>query len=85
MTYTKTQYEEMARKFNLLGLTGKLLLIKNHSDIFYLEIDGDNFFLRLHQENAMFEEFDLFFNFPQNLEEQHFKELFKLIDIQLKW
>ena len=49
MTYSKTQYEEMARKFNLLGLTGKLLLIKNHSDVFYLEIDGDNFFLRLHQ------------------------------------
>ena len=84
MTYVKTQYEEMARKFNLLGLTGKLLLIKNHSDIFYLEIDGDNFFLRLHQDNAMFEGWDLFFNFPQNLEEQHLKELFKLIDIQLK-
>ena len=84
MTYSKEQYIEMSRKFNLLGFTGKLLLIKNHSDIFYLEIDGDNFFLRLHQDNAMFEGWDLFFNFPQNLEKQHLKELFKLIDIQLK-
>lgn len=83
MPYSKEQYQEMSRKFNLLGFTGKILLIKNHSDIFYLEIDGDNFFLRLHQENAMFEGWDLLFNFPQNLEEQHLKELFKLIDIQI--
>lgn len=82
--FTKEEWQILAKRYNSLGFTGKLLLIKNHSDIFYLEIDGDNFFLRLHQDNAMFEGWDLFFNFPQNLEEQHLKELFKLIDIQLK-
>lgn len=83
MTYSKTQYEEMARKFNLLGFTGKLLLIKNHSDIFYLEEDSGWFMLRLRDENAMENEFDMLFNFPTELSSSDIRELFKLIDIQI--
>lgn len=84
MEYTQSQWKDMSVKFNNLGFTGKLLLIKNHSDIFYLEFDGFNFFLRLHQENAMDNEWDKFFDFHQNLEPLNIKELFKLIDIKLK-
>lgn len=83
MNYSESQYKGMATKYNQLGFTGKLLLIKNHSHIFYLEFDGFNFFLRLHQENAMDNAWDKYFEFPQELEPMHIKELFKLIDIKL--
>jgi len=84
MNYSHTQYEEMAMKFNLLGFTGKLLLIKNHSDIFYLEEDNGWFMLRLKDDNAMDNEYDMLFNFPNELSSSDIRELFKLIDIQLK-
>ena len=82
--YNQAQYKAMAVKYNNLGFTGKLLLIKNHSDIFYLEFDGYNFFLRLKDETAMNNEWDKYFEFPQELEPIHIKELFKLIDIKLQ-
>lgn len=81
--YNQAQYKAMSIKYNNLGFTGKLLLIKNHSDIFYLEFDSYNFFLRLKDETAMNNEWDKYFEFPQELEPIHIKELFKLIDIKL--
>lgn len=83
MSYSEYQYKGMAVKFNNLGFTGKILLIKNHSNIFYLDFDGFNLFLRLKDENAMNNEWDKYFEFPQELESQHIKELFRLIDIKL--
>lgn len=83
MSYSKEQYLELSRRFNSKGFSGKIMLIKMHKEIFYLESDGFNFFLRLCDENAMKEEYDRLFNFPQTLEFSDFKELFKLIDIQL--
>ena len=81
--FTKGEWQILAKRFNSFSFTGKLLLIKNHSDIFYLEFDGYNFFLRLKDETAMNNEWDKYFEFPQELEPIHIKELFKLIDIKL--
>ncbi len=84
MNLNKEQYQELGKRFSEKGFTGKVMLIKMHSDIFYLESDGYNFFLRLVDESAMQNGFDSYFSFPQNLEFTEMKELFSLIGINLK-
>ncbi len=60
----------MARRFNLLGLEGKILIIKIHSGIFKLEFDGTWYFLRLWDNDAQEKEIDMLFELDNLLEEK---------------
>jgi len=80
MKYTKENYIELSKRFNNQPFLGKLILIRNHSDIFTLETDGFNYRLRL-EEEAQQLELDLLFQFPQTLEYKHMKDIFSLSDI----
>lgn len=68
MKYTEIQYRQMATKFNSLGLEGKLLLIRMHSDIFKLVHHKENWhILELQDEEAMQQEMDFLFELPNEL------------------
>ena len=76
MRYSVESYKRMAEKFNKLGLEGKLLLIKMHSDIFKLEHHKEDWYiLRLVEEEAMQLELDFLFDFPNELTEEQIKEI----------
>lgn len=78
MRYSVDQYKMMAEKFNKLGLEGKLLLIKMHSDIFKLEHHKEDWYLlRLVEEEAMQLELDFLFDLPNELTKE------QLIDIKI--
>lgn len=71
MKYTSTQYEELARRFNKLGLEGKLLLVKMHPTLFKLEFDGTWYALRLWDEEAQQQEIDMLFELENILDEKY--------------
>ena len=81
--YTEKQYKSLSERFNKMSFLQKLITIKNNSEIFLLEVSDGNFFLRLHDNDAMFKEYDLFFEFPQFLSDKDYANLFNLIDIKL--
>ena len=83
MSYSREQYVKLSERFNSNSFSGKLILIKNNPDIFKLEFDGDNFWLRLCDNEAMKREDDMLFNFPQILSWEDMRDLLKLIDIKL--
>jgi hypothetical protein len=83
MTYSKDQWKTLAKRFNEKGTLGKLLLIKQHPKIFKLEHNSGWFMLRLWDEQAMQEEMDMLFNFPNELSSSDIVDLFYLADIQL--
>ena len=82
--YTEKQYKSLSERFNKMSFTQKLVTIKNNSEIFLLEVTDGNFFLRLHDNDAMFREYDLFFDFPQFLSDKDYFDLFIFMDIKLK-
>lgn len=78
MKYTADQYKEMARRFNRLGIEGKLLLIKMHPEIFRLEHHKEDWYMfRLQEEEAMEEGLDFLFEMPNELTKE------QLIDIKI--
>ncbi len=83
MKFTKEQYIELGKRFNEKSFLGKIMLIKQNPDIFILEVSDGNLFLRL-EDSAMWEGFDSYFSFPQILSDKEWKELFSLIDVNLK-
>lgn len=83
MSYTENQWKILSERFNKQSFSGKLLLIKQNPDIFKLESDGYNFFLRLNNEDAMKSEFDLWFEFPQNFDYIEMKAVFSMFDLNL--
>ena len=83
MKYTEEQYKKMAEKFNNFKIQGKLLTIKNNSDIFKLEEDNGWYMLRLHDQEAMDKELDFLFEFPNELSSRDIYELFLLAGIKL--
>ncbi len=83
MKYTVDQYKTLAERFNAQPFLGKLILIKNHPDIFTIESDGYNMRLRL-EEEAQKAEIDLLFVFPEFMEFSHIKDVFSLVDIKIK-
>jgi|LakMenEpi03Aug12_release.lakeMendotaPanAssembly.Ray.scaffolds.fasta_scaffold1151285_1 hypothetical protein len=82
--YTEKQYKALSERFNKMPFIQKLITIKNNSEIFLLEISDGNLFLRLHDNDAMFKEYDLFFEFPQFLSDKDYSDLFLFIDIKIK-
>ena len=83
MIYSIEQYKILAERFNSQSFTQKLITIRDNPNIFTLESDGYNCFLRLEFE-AMVLELDLLFNFPQTLDYEHLKAVFSLIDLTVK-
>lgn len=84
MSFSKQQWVTLSERFNSNSFTGKIILIKNNLTIFKLEYDGDgNFFLRLCDNSAMLEGYDLLFSFPQNLDFTQMRDLFKLLDLEI--
>lgn len=85
MKYNLEQYQKLAERFNKMSFLQKIITIKQQPELMILEVDDcSNFFLRLNDEDAMNQEIDLLFEFPQDFSAQAFKSLFGLIDINLK-
>lgn len=83
MKYTAEQYKTLAERFNKNSFLGKVILIKQNSDIFTIESDGYNLALRLEHE-AMNLELDRLFEFPSQFDFNSLRDIFKLIDINIK-
>lgn len=83
MKFTKEQYIELGKRFSEKSFLAKLITIKQNPEIFTLEVSDGNLFLRLENE-AMWENLDSYFSFPQFLSDKEWKDLFSLIDINLK-
>jgi hypothetical protein len=82
MKYTKQQWETLAKRFNEKKMLGKLMLLKQHPDIFKLETDNGWMMLRLHAEEAMENEYDMLFEFPNELSSRDILDLFWMADIK---
>lgn len=83
MGFSKEQWQTLSERFNKNTFTGKLILIKSNPEIFKLEYDGDCFWLRIHDKQAQFKEFDRLFEFPQLLTFEQMRDLFSLFDCKL--
>lgn len=81
--YTKEQWQTLAKRFNEKKFLGKVMLIKQHQDIFKLEIDNGWCMLRLHDQQAMEDEMDMLFEFPNELSDKDIWDLFYLLDIKV--
>jgi hypothetical protein len=81
--FTKQEWETLAKRFNEKKMLGKLMLIKQNKDIFKLEQDNGWFMLRLHDQEAMENEYDMLFEFPNELSSRDIKDLFWMADITL--
>jgi hypothetical protein len=64
-------------------MLGKLMLLKQHPDIFKLEIDNGWCMLRLHDQDAMEDEYDMLFEFPNELSSKDICDLFWMADIKI--
>lgn len=84
MKFSKEAYKTLSERFNKNSLTGKLILIKNNPTLLYLELDDWNIRLRLDDSEAMDEGIDLWFEFPTELTFELMRDVFKLIDINVK-
>ena len=82
--YTQEQYKILASRFNSNSFLGKLLLIKQHKNLFEIETDGHSVRLRLLDDNAMQRGDDLLFSFPEFFEYSHLKDIFSLGNIKIK-
>ena len=83
MMYTEQQWKTLSNTFNSKKFLGKLMLIKQHPTIFKLEVDNGWFMLRLHDQEAMENEFDMLFQFPNELSSRDINDLFWMADITL--
>jgi hypothetical protein len=81
--FTKQEWETLAKRFNEKKMLGKLMLIKQNKDIFKLEHDNGWFMLRLHDQEAMENEYDMLFNFPSELSSRDIVDVFWMADITL--
>jgi hypothetical protein len=82
MNFNKDEWKELAKRFNEKKFLGKLLLIKQNPNLFKLEIDSGWMMLRLHSEEAMQQEFDMLFEFPNELSSSDITDLFWAADIK---
>ena len=85
MNYSVSQYQELSKRFSEKSFLGKIMLIRQNPEIFYLQVDEySNFFLRLRDEEAMKRGLDLLFIFPQEIGSKEWKSLFDLININVE-
>jgi hypothetical protein len=83
MLYTEKIYSKLADRFNKNSFMGKLILIKNNPELFKIESDGTNLRLRLLDNEAMTNGFDLYFQFPEFIEFEQIRDIFSLIDVKI--
>jgi hypothetical protein len=83
MLYTEKIYRNLADRFNKNSFMGKLILIKNNPELFKIESDGTNLRLRLLDNEAMINGFDLYFQFPEFIEFEQIRDIFSLIDVKI--
>lgn len=81
--YTSQEYKSMSERFNKMSFTAKIILIKQNKELFKLEFDGDCFWLRLNDNEAMKREDDMLFDFPQNLSFEQMRDIFSLFDLTI--
>ena len=81
--FTKVEWETLAERFNEKKFIGKMLLIKRNPEIFKLECDNGWYMLRLHDSEAMENEYDMLFNFPNELSDSDVRDIFWMADIDL--
>lgn len=84
MKYSLEQYKTLAERFNKMSFLHKLITVKNTKELFEIETDGYNVRLRLLDEDAMVNNIDSYFLFPEFLEYSHLKDIFSLSDINIK-
>lgn len=84
MKYNLEQYKTLSEKFNKMSFLHKLITIKNTKELFEIESDGYNVRLRLLDEDAMVNNIDSYFIFPEFLEYSHLKDIFSLSDLIIK-
>ena len=82
--FSKEEWETLAKRFNKMSFLHKLITIKNTKELFEIETDGYNVRLRLLDEDAMVNNIDSYFLFPEFLEYSHLKDIFSLSDINIK-
>lgn len=80
--FTKSEWETLAKRFNEKKMLGKLMLLKQHPNIFKLETDNGWLMLRLHDQEAMENEYDMLFEFPNELSSRDIDDLFWMADIK---
>ena len=81
--FSKEEWQTLANTFNSKKFLGKLMLIKQHPTIFKLEHDNGWLMLRLHCEEAMENEYDMLFQFPNELSSRDINDLFWMADIKI--
>lgn len=81
--FSKGEWETLAKRFNEKKFIGKMLLIKQNPEIFKLECDSNWFMLRLHDSEAMENEYDMLFKFDNELSDSDIRDLFWMADIKL--
>jgi hypothetical protein len=84
MKFSVEQYKTLSGKFNKMTFLHKLITIKNNKELFVIETDGYNIRLRLLDEEAMINNIDSYFLFPEFLEYSHLRDIFSLSDITVK-
>lgn len=82
--YSEEQYKELSNRFNSQSLLGKLIIIRNNSELFSLEMDDINIRLRLSDDTAMYSNIDDWFDFPKFISFTLLKDIFSLSDINIK-
>lgn len=84
MKFTLNQYQTLAGRFNKMNFLQKVITVKQQ-EIFILESDmHGNLSLRLDDFDAMSQELDLLFIFPEQLSGSELKIIFDLGGINLK-
>lgn len=84
MGFTTEQYSEMSKRFNKLNFAEKVKIIKENSNLFYLESKADWITLRLVDEEAQERGDDLLFNWSNNKEDIDVVVLFQLLGVLVK-
>lgn len=82
--FNHSQYAELSRRFNSKTFAEKVKIIKENSNIFYLESKSDWITLRLVDEEAQERGDDLLFNWDNNKEDVDVVVLFQLLGVLVK-
>lgn len=84
MVFSHEQYVEMSKRFNKLNFAEKVKIIKENSNLFYLESKADWITLRLVDETAQERGDDLLFNWSNSKEDVDIVVLFQLLGVLVK-
>jgi hypothetical protein len=84
MGLSKEQFLELSRRFNLKTFSEKIKIIRDNPTLFYLESKSDWITLRLCDEQAQEEGFDLYFNLDNSISSYSVLDLLSIIGVDIK-